>query len=130
ERALALGGRMGGHLVQGHIDGIGKITAIREAGEEYLVRIEASREILRYIVNKGFIAIDGISLTVVERKETDFEISLIKHTRSITTFTRRRSGDSVNLEVDIIAKYVEALAQPANKTVNAEFLREHGFLVK
>ena len=130
ERALTFAGRLGGHLVQGHIDGIGKIIGIRAAGEEYVVRIEAAHEIMRYVVLKGFIAIDGVSLTVTEKNAAYFEISLIKHTRNVTTFSKRRVGDLVNLEVDIIAKYVEALGRPTGRTIDTEFLQEHGFLVK
>jgi len=130
ERALAFNGRIGGHLVQGHIDGVGKIIGIRAAGDEYIVRISAPPEVLRYVVMKGFIAVDGISLTVTGKAESYFEISLIKHTRSITTFARRKVGDGVNLEADIIAKYVEALAGAPGKGIDAAFLQEHGFLVK
>lgn len=130
ERALLFGGRLGGHLVQGHIDDVGKIAAIRTTGEDYIVRIEAAPEILRYVVLKGFIAVDGISLTVVERKTSYFEIGLIKITRGSTNFSKRKVGDNVNLEVDIIAKYVEALTQPLAKSVNMEYLQEHGFLIK
>jgi len=130
ERALAFNGRLGGHLVQGHVDAVGKIIGIREAGDEYVVRISAPPEVLRYVVMKGFIAVDGISLTVTGKAESYFEISLIKHTRSITNFARRKVGDGVNLETDIIAKYVEALAGAPGKGINAAFLQEHGFLVK
>lgn len=130
ERALAFNGRIGGHLVQGHIDGVGKIASIRAAGDEYIVRINALPEVLRYVVMKGFIAVDGISLTVTGKAESFFEISLIKHTRGITTFARRKAGDGVNLEADIIAKYVEALAGAPCKGIDASFLQEHGFLVK
>ncbi len=130
ERALTFGGRIGGHLVQGHIDGVGKIIGIRTVGEDYTVRIEAPREVLRYVVEKGFIAVDGMSLTVTARQSTFFDVSLIRLTRSVTTFAKRQVGDLVNLEADIIAKYVEALTQSPRKTVNADFLQEHGFLVK
>ncbi len=131
ERALKLSGRLGGHLVQGHIDSTGKIINIKPEGEAAIVRIEAPREVMHYVVVKGFIAIDGISLTIVEKQETWFSISLIPLTRQMTTFKKRRVGDMVNLEVDIIAKYVEALAQgPAAKGITVDFLQEHGFLVK
>jgi len=130
ERALTFAGRVGGHLVQGHIDGAGKIIGIREAGDDYIVRIETSREMLRYVVLKGFVAVDGVSLTVTEKQSNYFEISLIKHTKSVTTFAKRKVGDMVNLEVDIIGKYVEALIRSPEKTIDTNFLQEHGFLVK
>jgi len=130
ERPLALGGRLGGHLVQGHVDERGKVLSIRPEGDAVVMRFQTPREVMRYVVVKGFIAIDGISLTVVERDENSFTVSLIPHTRQNTTLGKRRVGDTVNLEVDIIAKYVEALAQSPGKGVTAEFLQEHGFLVK
>jgi riboflavin synthase len=130
ERPLALGGRLGGHLVQGHVDEHGKVVSLRPEGDAVVMRFQAPREVMRYVVVKGFIAIDGISLTVVERDETSFNVSVIPHTRQNTTLGKRRVGDTVNLEVDIIAKYVEALTQSPIKGVTAEFLQEHGFLVK
>ncbi len=130
ERALTFHGRIGGHLVQGHVDGVGEIIDIKSRGEEYVVRITAPAAILKYIVMKGFIAVDGMSLTVSAKTDRFFEVSLIQHTRQVTTFTRRRAGDKVNLETDIIARYVEALWGTDKKSVNADFLREHGFLVQ
>jgi riboflavin synthase len=130
ERPLALGSRLGGHLVQGHVDERGKVVSLRPEGDAVIIRFQAPREVMRYVVVKGFIAIDGISLTVVERDETSFTVSVIPHTRQNTTLGKRRVGDTVNLEVDIIAKYVEALTQSPAKGVTAEFLQEHGFLVK
>jgi riboflavin synthase len=130
ERALQMGGRLGGHLVQGHVDDTGKIISIRPEGDAAMVRIEAPRDILRYVVTKGFIAIDGISLTVVEKSNGWFSISLIPITRRSTTFHKRRVGDMVNLEIDIIAKYVEALANGRTNGITADYLQEHGFLVK
>jgi len=130
ERPLALGGRLGGHLVQGHVDERGKVVLLRPEGDAVVMRFQAPREVMRYVVVKGFIAVDGISLTVVERDETSFTVSVIPHTRQNTTLGKRRVGDAVNLEVDIIAKYVEALTQSPAKGVTAEFLQEHGFLVK
>jgi len=130
ERPLALGGRLGGHLVQGHVDERGKVVSIRPEGDAANMHFQVPREVMRYVVVKGFIAIDGISLTVVEKDENSFTVSVIPHTRQNTTLGRRRVGDTVNLEVDIIAKYVEALTQSPGKGVTAEFLQEHGFLVK
>jgi riboflavin synthase len=130
ERPLALGGRLGGHLVQGHVDERGKIISLRPEGDAVIMHFQAPHAVMRYVVVKGFITIDGISLTVVDKDETSFTISVIPHTRQNTTLGKRRVGDMVNLEVDIIAKYVEALTQASSKGVTAEFLQEHGFLVK
>jgi riboflavin synthase len=128
ERPLAVGGRMGGHFVQGHIDGTGKVlSAIRE-GEALLLRFEAPQDIMRYVVEKGFIAVDGVSLTVVEYDATSFKVSLVAYTIENTILGRRRPGDMVNLEVDIIAKYVERLKGEAGPVITPEFLAEHGFL--
>jgi len=94
-----------------------------------LVRFEASPEIMRYVVEKGFIAVDGVSLTVVAKDTNSFQVSIVDYTRRHTTLGDRRVGDMVNLEVDIIAKYVEELSQNRSKGITADFLQEHGFLV-
>lgn len=128
ERALALGGRIGGHLVEGHIDATGRVVSLRAEGEAILVRIEAPPEVLRYVVEKGFIAVDGISLTVVTRDASSFQISMVEYTRQHTNLGERQVGDRVNLEVDIIAKYVEQYSRVYQPGVTTELLREHGFL--
>ncbi|HXY74071.1 MAG TPA: riboflavin synthase [Dehalococcoidales bacterium] len=128
ERALALGGRLGGHLVEGHVDSTGKIISLKPEGPAILMRISAPQNVLKYVVEKGFIAIDGTSLTVVSRDENSFTVELITHTRENTVFIYRRTGDTVNLEVDIIAKYVEALANAPSGKVTESFLKEHGFM--
>jgi len=130
ERALALGERLGGHLVQGHIDDIGKVVSITWEGEAMVVRFEAPPEVMRYVVEKGFIAVDGISLTVIARDSNSFEVSIVDYTRRHTNMGDRRAGDTVNLEVDIIAKYVEVLGQGSTKGITTDFLKEHGFLVR
>lgn len=130
ERALALGGRLGGHFVQGHIDDTGKVLSLKPEGPAIIVRFTAPREVMRYVVKKGFIAIDGTSLTVVDKDETSFSVSLVALTQQLTTLSKKRVGDSVNIEVDILAKYVEAAVQSPRGTVTLEFLQEHGFLVK
>lgn len=107
ERAMAAGGRFGGHMVSGHIDGTGRITDIKEDSLAIWYTIETSSEILHYIVEKGSIAIDGISLTVAKVTQTTFAVSTIPHTRVVTTLGERRAGDLVNLENDIVGKYVE-----------------------
>ncbi|MDO8687508.1 MAG: riboflavin synthase [Dehalococcoidales bacterium] len=129
ERPLAMGGRLGGHLVQGHIDATGRVASVRWDGEARLIRCEAPPEVMRYVVEKGFIAVDGLSLTVVARDTSSFQVSLVTYTRQNTTLEGRQVGDLVNLEVDIIAKYVERLDQARRGGVTADFLQEHGFLV-
>ncbi len=129
ERPLALGGRLGGHLVQGHIDATGRVASIRWDGEAMLIRFEASLQVMRYVVEKGFIAVDGISLTVVTKDTSSFQVSVVDYTRQHTTLGDGQVGDSVNLEVDIIAKYVEQLSQARRTGITVDFLQEHGFLV-
>ncbi len=129
ERALALGDRMGGHIVQGHVDGIGVITNIDNRGEESRFFISAPDEIGRYLVYKGSIAVDGISLTVAALNENTFSIAVIPHTIKNTNLKRRKIGDKVNLETDILAKYVERLLQSrmnASK-IDENRLREMGY---
>ena len=109
ERALAVGQRLGGHFVQGHIDGRGTVLAIQPDGEWITMRFGLLPDLARYLVEKGSIAIDGVSLTVVEALATEFSVMLIPHTLAATTLGRRRVGDAVNLEVDLLAKYVEKL---------------------
>ena len=114
ERAMAAGGRFGGHMVSGHIDGTGRITDIKEDSLAIWYTIETSPEILHYIVEKGSIAIDGISLTVAKVTQTTFAVSTIPHTRVVTTLGERRAGDLVNLENDIVGKYVEKFIYEKN----------------
>ena len=132
ERAMAANGRFGGHIVSGHIDGTGTITALRKDDNAGWYTISASQELLRYIVEKGSIAIDGISLTVAEVGESWFSISAIPHTVAVTTLGEKRPGDTVNLENDVIGKYVEKLLRPQPKetakgSLTLEFLAQHGF---
>jgi riboflavin synthase len=109
ERALAVGARLGGHFVQGHIDGRGQVREIRPNGEWITMRFGLPPGMSRYLVEKGSIAIDGVSLTVVEALADEFSVMLIPHTLAATTLGRRHVGDEVNLEVDLLAKYVERL---------------------
>ena len=129
ERPLALGGQLGGHLVQGHVDATGRVGSIVWGGEAMLFTFEAPPEVMRYLVEKGFIAVDGISLTVVTRDANLFQVSVVDYTREHTTLGTRRVGDMVNLEVDIIAKYVEKLSQARSPGITVDFLQEHGFIV-
>jgi riboflavin synthase len=128
ERPLTLGKPLGGHLVQGHVDDTGRVVSILPAGRELIIRFEAPPEVMRYIVKKGFIAVDGISLTVVDLDTTSFTISVVDYTLKHTNLGSRRVGDLVNIEVDVMAKYVERLSQPHQNGITVDFLQEHGFL--
>jgi len=128
EMPLALGGQLGGHLVQGHVDATGRVASVTGDGEAMLIRFEVPPEVMRYIVEKGFVAVDGVSLTVMTKDTSSFLVSVVDYTRTHTTLGNRQVGDLVNLEVDIIAKYVEQLSQPHHTGITAGFLQEHGFL--
>lgn len=108
ERPLAATDRMGGHIVQGHVDSTGKVMSLKPEGDSILMGFRAPRKLMPYIVEKGFIAVDGISLTVVKRGASSFTISVIPYTLDNTILKERCIGDSVNLEMDILAKYVES----------------------
>jgi riboflavin synthase len=110
ETPLRVGDPLDGHIVQGHVDGTGTVVAVRDEGTSRVVRIEAVPELLRYVVEKGSIAVDGVSLTVSAIDDGAFEVSLIPETLERTTLGRAASGTIVNLEVDVLAKYVEKLA--------------------
>ena len=109
ERPLAVSDRLGGHIVQGHVDAAGRVMSIRPEGDCFIFRVRAPKRLLPYIVEKGFIAVDGISLTVVKKGATSFTISVIPFTLSNTNLQEKSAGSRVNLEVDILAKYVESL---------------------
>ena len=130
ECPLTVGGRMGGHFVQGHVDGTGRVLSATREGEAVLLRFDATQEMMRYIVRKGFIAVDGVSLTVVEHDNTSFQVSLVAYTLENTNLGGKRVGDFVNIEVDIIAKYVERLKVEKGSAITEEFLAEHGFLTR
>ena len=129
ERPMALGGQLGGHLVQGHVDETGRVASVTWDGEELLIRFEASPEVIRFTVPKGFIAIDGVSLTIMTKDTSSFWVSVVDYTRKHTTLGDKQVGDLVNLEVDIIAKYVEQLTQTYSPGITVDFLRKHGFAV-
>lgn len=132
ERALALGGRLGGHLVSGHVDGVGKIREKRSEGNAVLIHISEPPEVLRFVVLKGSIAVDGVSLTVAGLSYDSFSVSIIPHTASETTLGHKAVGDPVNLENDLIGKYVERLLhayqESSPKNISMEFLKANGFL--
>ena len=132
ERALAAQGRFGGHIVSGHIDGVGRIQQINREDQAVWLKIETPPPLLRYVVEKGSIAIDGVSLTVAKVDGESFSVSIIPHTGKATILLQKQVGDAVNLENDIIAKYVEKLLQPTQQTtakggITREFLLQHGF---
>ena len=132
ERAMAADGRFGGHIVSGHIDGTGTISAIRPDDNAVWYTVQAAPSLLRYIVEKGSITIDGISLTVATVDANGFSISAIPHTVAVTILSEKRVGDTVNLETDIIGKYVEKLLRPRAEPprsggISLEFLASNGF---
>ena len=131
ERAMAADGRFGGHIVSGHIDGIGAIAALRRDDNAVWYTVRAAPSLLRYIVEKGSVAIDGISLTVASVEQDRFSVSIIPHTAAVTTLGQKRPGSTVNLETDIIGKYVEKLLCPQVETpkssITWDFLSENGF---
>ena len=132
ERALGVGERLGGHMVQGHVDGTGELALVEQEGNAYRMRFKFSRELGRYIAMKGSITVDGISLTVAALGDDWFEVAIIPHTWRETTLGELKKGGRVNLEVDVLAKYVERLMQhekaaaaPGNLTM--EYLIEQGY---
>jgi riboflavin synthase len=128
ERALQLSARIGGHLVTGHVDAVGRIKEKRQEGNSWRVFIEAPETALRYIIKKGSIAVDGISLTVADLNKAGFSLAMIPHTAKLTTLGFKTAGDSVNLETDIIGKYIEKLLSGrVEEGVSLELLKKSGF---
>jgi riboflavin synthase len=131
ERAMRLGDRIGGHLVSGHVEAVGRVAARISDGNAINLTIEAPREILRYCVGKGSITIDGVSLTITSLTEKTFGVMIIPHTAEVTNLGLKPPGSLVNLEPDLIAKYVERLLLGGDakaEKVDAEFLRKRGLL--
>lgn len=133
ERAVAVGDRLGGHLVSGHIDGIGVISQYKQEDNAVWITIDTPTELLKYIISKGSIAVDGVSLTVAYVDEKSFKVSVIPHTRDETTLIDKGVGELVNLECDMIGKYVEKLMffdknMEKKKDISLGFLAEHGFI--
>ena len=113
ERAIALGQRLGGHLVQGHVDATGEVLSVEpQEGNCLLIRISAPPSVMHYVVENGFVSMEGVSLTVVKRDASSFSVSVIPYTLQNTVMGKRKVGDLVNLEVDILSKYVERLHKP------------------
>ena len=129
ERALKVGERLGGHIVSGHIDGVGKILSIKTEGNALLIKITAENNLLRQSAPKGSVALDGISLTVADANEENFSVSMIPHTREVTNFKNKRIGSLVNIETDILAKYLERMINfKAKPDISKDFLAENGFI--
>jgi riboflavin synthase len=128
EAALTLGGKLGGHLVQGHVDDTCRLVKVLSDGGELRLKLEPAPGLMRYIVAKGFVALDGVSLTVADRDESSFQVAVIGFTRDQTTLDERRAGDLINLEVDIIGKYVEQMSRPSGGGVTRDLLEKHGYL--
>ena len=137
ERALPMGGRLGGHFVSGHIDGTGVIISEKREGNAQIKLISAGNQVTRYVVEKGSIAIDGVSLTVVSVDKDNFSVSLIPHTAKLTTLGHKKPGDRVNLEADMLGKYVEKLLLQRDSSsiednlkkdgITSNLLKKHGF---
>lgn len=138
ERAMRLDSRLDGHLVSGHIDGVGQISRKRNMSNAILISIAVSHALSRYMIAKGSVAVDGVSLTINERRTDGFDVSIIPHTAKITTLTHKKVGDRVNIETDLIGKYVERFVSPdsnsqgresdSSKGVGRELLARSGFI--
>jgi riboflavin synthase len=135
ERALRLGDRLGGHLVSGHVDGVGRILKKEQKERSWLIRVGIDEALARYTIEKGSIAVDGTSLTINDCQDTYFEVNIIPHTAQETTILKKRVGDLVNIETDMIGKYVEKFFQERNTSpekerssgINEEMLKKYGF---
>ena len=130
ERALKLGDRLGGHLVLGHVDDIATITGWKTEGSSSIMQIAVSQNVKPYIAYKGSIAINGVSLTISNVTDDRFEVTLIPHTLNVTTLGDKKIGDTVNIEVDVMARYIETLIQNQKKpvkTIDLEYLQKHGY---
>jgi len=137
ERALKLGDRIGGHIVTGHINGIGTIKSVKSQRESNIVEIAAPQDLLKYLVSKGSVALDGVSLTVIDLLSTtprnrqfpaSFTVGVIPHTAKTTTFSFKTTGDTVNVEVDILSKYAEKMLESRSDShISEKFLKEKGF---
>lgn len=129
ERSVGTGQRFGGHYVQGHIDGVARVVSVAGDGPSIVVRLAPPPDLLRYVVERGFVAIDGASLTVVRLGPAGVDVSLVYHTRQNITLGRKRPGDHINIEVDVIGKYVERLLDtPTNDDRMRDLLRRTGFV--
>lgn len=131
ERPLQLGDRLNGHLVLGHVDDVGTISGWQDEGDSSLMRVSVSSEVMRYVVYKGSVCVDGISLTIASLFDDGFEIALIPHTKAVTTLGSKQIGNRVNIEVDLLGRYIERLLtnqSPKSDSIDLSFLAEHGYL--
>jgi riboflavin synthase len=135
ERALRVGDRLDGHMVSGHVDGLGKIANYLKEDNAVWITVEADKSLLKYIIEKGSIAIDGTSLTVAYVDDRSFKVSIIPHTGEATTLLDKKIGDEVNLECDMVGKYIEKFmkfeenkSEESNSNLNEDFLRQNGFM--
>jgi len=128
ERALMLGERLGGHLVLGHVDDVGEVMSLVPEESAKIMRVSAPANLMSYVARKGFIAVDGVSLTVVDLDDFSFSVSLVAHTLAHTTLSDRRPGGRVNLEADVIARYVERLSDRNSRGVTLDLLMQNGFM--
>ena len=128
ERAMRVDSRFGGHIVMGHVDATGRIEGVRKAGDSVQYTVGIPEEISRYIVQKGSVAVDGISLTVNERSATTFTVNVIPYTASQTTIALRVLGDKVNIETDILGRYVENFLKGQKEGVDLDFLYRYGYI--
>lgn len=132
ERAMVANGRFGGHIVSGHIDGEGSILEIKEEGNAFWYAVSAKEEILKYVIRKGSVTIDGISLTVAKVEDDGFYVSIIPHTRKETSLSCKKIGDRVNIECDMVGKYIEHFIsfrdRKKESSLNEEFLRKFGYV--
>ena len=128
ERALTLNQRLGGHIVSGHADGVAKVKSIQQDGEFWDVKFEVEKDLAKYIVKKGSVSLNGISLTVANIISNEFSVAIIPHTFENTNLINLKSGDFVNIEIDILAKYVEKFLSTGNNgAIDENFLKENGF---
>ena len=131
ESALRLADRLGGHLVLGHVDEVGTITGWQDEGTSSLMRVSISEEAMRYVVHKGSVCVDGVSLTISNLLDNGFEVALIPHTKQVTTLGAKRLGARVNIEVDLLGRYIERLlTYPSVKgaSIDTDFLAKHGYI--
>ena len=125
---VAAGQRLGGHYVQGHVDGVGRLVSTIGEGPSVVIRFAVPPDLLRFVVERGFVAVDGASLTVMQLRPDGFDVSLVYHTQQTITLPQKRPGALVNIEVDVVGKYVERLAEcPRNEGITLDLLRRSGF---
>ena len=130
ERPMQINDRIGGHLVSGHVDGVGRVVDYKQEGNSLIIEFSVPIEFSKYLIPKGSVAVDGISLTVVNIRGNQFTVAVIPHTFQGTALRERKIGDLVNLEFDLIAKYIErfSLFHPRSQDINLDFLQSHGYM--